>query len=78
VRILGVYPAIAVNVALYFCVHIPYGAWVSLGALPLGAAMCAATVHTGAIWPAFAAHLLVALLNDYVALRANPEMAVAL
>ena len=73
-RLFGSYPAIFINVSLYFCVHIPYGFWVSLGAIPLGIAMCFATLHTGGIWAAFAVHLLVALLNDYVALGANPDI----
>jgi membrane protease YdiL (CAAX protease family) len=76
VRAFGAWPGILVNVALYACVHIPYGFWVTLGALPLGFAVCVATVHTGGIWAAYAAHLLVALLNDYVALAANPGMRV--
>ena len=74
----GVWPAILVNVAVYVCVHIPYGFFVTLGALPLGLAMCMATVHTGNIWTAYAVHLLVALLNDYVALGANPRTKVRL
>jgi membrane protease YdiL (CAAX protease family) len=74
----GVWPAILVNVAVYVCVHIPYGFWVTLGSLPLGLAMCMATVQTGNIWTAYAAHLLVALLNDYVALAANPATRVRL
>ena len=75
---LGAWPAILLNVALYVCVHIPYGFWVTLGSLPLGAAMCLATLRTGSIWSAYAAHLLVALLNDYVALAANPRARVRL
>jgi membrane protease YdiL (CAAX protease family) len=74
----GVWPAILVNVAVYVCVHIPYGFWVTLGALPLGLAMCMATVNTGNIWTAYAVHLMVALLNDYVALAANPRTRVRL
>jgi membrane protease YdiL (CAAX protease family) len=74
----GVWPAILVNVAVYVCVHIPYGFWVTLGSLPLGLAMCMATVQTGNIWTAYVAHLLVALLNDYVALAANPATRVRL
>jgi membrane protease YdiL (CAAX protease family) len=76
IRAFGVWPGILVNVALYVCVHIPYGFWVTLGALPLGIAMCIATVQTGNIWTAYVIHLLVALLNDYVALAANPEISV--
>lgn len=74
----GVWPAILVNVALYVCVHIPYGFRVTLGSLPLGLAMCLATVHTGNIWTAYLVHLMIALLNDYVALAANPETRIRL
>lgn len=74
----GVWPAVLVNVALYMSVHIPYGFWVTLGTLPLGLAMCLATVHTGNIWTAYVVHLMIALLNDYVALAANPETRIRL
>ena len=74
----GVWPAILVNVAVYGCVHIPYGFFVTLGSLPLGVLLCIATVQTGNIWTACAVHLLVALLNDYVALASNPRMRVDL
>ena len=77
-RPFGVWPAVLVNVALYMCVHLPYGFLVTLGSLPLGIAMCLATVHTGSIWTAYVVHLLVALLNDYVALAANPRARVRL
>lgn len=75
-RSFGSWPSILINVSLYFCVHIPYGFWVSLGSIPLGIALCIASIHTGTIWVAFFVHLLVALLNDYTALRTNPEMSV--
>lgn len=73
IRAFGVFPAIVLNVSLYFSVHIPYGFRVTLGSVLFGFAMCFATIHTGGIWVAFVSHLLVALLNDYVAFSANPE-----
>ena len=76
IRYFGSWPAILINVSLYFSVHIPYGFWVSVGAIPLGVALCIASIHTGSMWVAFFVHLLVALLNDYTALRANPKMSV--
>jgi len=71
VEALGVWPAVAVNVALYACVHMPKGLWETLGALPLGLAFCVASLHVGTIWVAFFGHLILALSNDVFALLAG-------
>ena len=66
--------AIAVNIALYGLAHVPKGPREALGSVPLGVVLCLATIHTGAIWAAFLIHVIMSQLNDYLAVRANPDM----
>ncbi|HET7715134.1 MAG TPA: CPBP family intramembrane glutamic endopeptidase [Bauldia sp.] len=66
--------AIAINVALYALAHVPKGPREALGSIPLGIVLCLATIDTGAIWAAFLIHSIMSQLNDYLAVRANPEM----
>jgi len=76
VPVLGVWPAIIINTSLYSATHIPKGAKETISAIPFGLALCLITLHTGTIWVAFLAHVLLALLNDYGSLHFNPEMRV--
>lgn len=69
--------AIAINVLLYALAHVPKGPREALGAIPLGLVLCIATIDTGAIWAAFLIHVIMSQLNDYLAVRANPEMGFA-
>ncbi len=70
----GVWPAIAVNVALYSSTHIPKGLDETIGAIPLGIVLCVLTLLTGTIWIAFFVHLAMALTNSFTALKYNPDM----
>jgi membrane protease YdiL (CAAX protease family) len=70
----GVWPAIAVNVALYSSTHIPKGLDETIGAIPLGIVLSLLTLLTGTIWIAFFVHLTMALTNSFTALKFNPEM----
>jgi membrane protease YdiL (CAAX protease family) len=71
---LGFWPAIVLNTSLYSCTHIPKGATETIAAIPFGIILCIITIHTGSIWVAFLAHLILALTNDYAALHYNQEM----
>ncbi len=71
---LGVWPAIAVNLALYATTHIPKGLRETLGALPLGLVLCLLTLTSGTIWIAFFVHLAMALTNSFAALKFHPDM----
>lgn len=73
---LGVWPAIAINVALYSAVHLPKGPAETIGALPFGLLICYITLTTGTIWVAVIIHVILSLSNDYLALYYNPEMQV--
>jgi membrane protease YdiL (CAAX protease family) len=70
----GVWPAIAINVALYSSTHIPKGLDETIGAIPLGIVLSLLTLLTGTIWIAFFVHLTLALTNSFTALKFNPEM----
>ena len=70
----GVWPAIAVNVALYSSTHIPKGLDETIGAIPLGIVLSVLTLLTGTIWIAFFVHLTMALTNSFTALKHNPAM----
>jgi membrane protease YdiL (CAAX protease family) len=75
---LGVWPAIAINVALYSAVHLPKGPAETIGAIPFGLLICYITLTTGTIWVAVMVHVILSLSNDYLALYYNPEMQVKL
>lgn len=70
----GVWPAIAVNLALYSATHIPKGLDETIGALPLGLVLCLVTLGSGTIWIAFMVHLAMALTNSFTALKFHPEI----
>lgn len=70
---LGVWPAIAVNVALYAATHIPKSLDETIGAAPLGFVLCLITLQTGTIWVAFVVHVFLALSNSLFALKFHPE-----
>ncbi|MEM6648526.1 MAG: type II CAAX endopeptidase family protein [Bacteroidota bacterium] len=76
VPVMGVWPAIAINVVLYALAHLPKGPLETFGALPFGVVLCMSTLLTGTIWVAFVSHVALAWANDYAALRYHPEMRV--
>jgi len=71
---LGIWPAIAINIALYAATHIPKGMSETIGAAPLGLILCILTLSTGTIWIAFFVHLAMALTNSFSALKFHPDM----
>jgi len=74
VKYLGVWPAIALNIAIYALVHVPKGIKEAVGALPLGIVLGIITIKTGNIWVAFVVHVVLALSNEWFSLKAHPEM----
>lgn len=73
VGVIGVWPAIAVNIALYSTTHIPKGLDETIGAIPLGLVLCLLTLLSGTIWIAFFVHVAMAWTNTFTALKYNPE-----
>jgi membrane protease YdiL (CAAX protease family) len=70
---IGIWPAIAVNIALYSATHIPKGLDETVGAIPLGLVLCLLTLASGTIWIAFIVHVAMAWTNFFTALKFNPE-----
>jgi membrane protease YdiL (CAAX protease family) len=71
---LGVWPAIAVNTALYSVSHVPKGLSEAAGAIILGLILCVLTLASGTIWIAFFTHVALALTNSFTAMKYHPEM----
>ena len=74
VATLGVWPAIAINVALYSTTHLPKGPAETIGAIPFGVLVCYITLSTGTIWVAVVVHIILSLSNDYLSVYYNPNM----
>jgi len=71
---LGIWSAIAINVALYSATHIPKGIGETVGAIPFGVVLCLLTYTSGTIWIAVIVHISMALTNDLTALKYNPVL----
>jgi len=71
---MGLWGAIAVNIALYSATHIPKGLDETIGAAPLGLLLCLLTVASGTIWIAFLVHVAMAWTNSLTALKFHPEI----
>ena len=71
---LGVWTAIAINIALYSATHIPKGLDETIGAIPLGLVLCLLTLASGTLWIAFFVHVTMALTNSFTALKFHPNM----
>jgi membrane protease YdiL (CAAX protease family) len=74
IETLGMWPAIAVNIALYSATHIPKGLDETIGAIPLGFILCLLTISSGTIWIAFIVHVVMAWTNTFTALKFHPDM----
>lgn len=73
---LGMWPAIAINVAMYSATHIPKGLDETIGAAFLGFVLCLLTLASGTIWIAFIVHVVMAWTNTFTSLKYNPGMQV--
>jgi membrane protease YdiL (CAAX protease family) len=74
IPIIGVWPAIVLNITFYVLVHIPKGVRESIGCIPLGLILCVLTIKTGTIWVAFFTHVALALSNQFFSIKYHPEM----
>jgi membrane protease YdiL (CAAX protease family) len=75
---LGVWPAIAINSAIYTTTHIPKGLEESVGAFLLGLVLCILTLISGTIWIAVLVHIILSWSNSFAALYFNPHMTLKL
>lgn len=71
---IGIWPAIAVNIALYSATHIPKGLDETIGAIPLGLVLCILTLASGTIWIALFVHVAMAWTNCFTALKFHPDI----
>lgn len=74
VDVVGVWPAIAINTAMYSATHIPKGMDEAIGAAPLGIVLCLITLMTGTLWVAIVVHIAMALTNSFGSVRHNKDM----
>jgi len=71
---LGLIPAIVLNVVIYSLAHLPKGMKETLGSIPVGLLICVITYKTGNIWASFFIHLTMAISNELFAFYRHPEM----
>ncbi len=72
--VLGLWPSILLNTALYSLVHIPKGSKETLGAIPFGILLSYLAVESGSFWIAFFAHVVLALSNEWFSFLFHPKM----
>ncbi len=70
----GKWPAIMVNIVLYSLVHFHKGWKEAAGAIPLGFVLSFLCLLAGNFWPAFIAHVFLALSNEWLSLKAHPDI----
>jgi len=71
---LGVWPAVAINIAFYSITHVPKGLKETIGAIILGLVLCILTLASGTIWIAVLTHVALALTNSFTAMKYHPDM----
>ena len=74
--VMDVWPAIALNCALYALAHLYKGPGETFGAIPLGILLCYLTIVTGNIWTAVGIHSVMALSNEWWSIKANKNMVI--
>lgn len=72
--VLGIWPAILVNTAIYSLAHVHKGVRETILSFPFGILLCYLTLKTETIWVALFLHFILAVSNDLFSLRAHPEM----
>lgn len=72
VESIGLWPAIAVNIAIYSGTHIPKGIKEALGTIPMSIVFCLICVQTGNIWVPVIVHIMMAYTNALTSFKHNP------
>jgi membrane protease YdiL (CAAX protease family) len=70
----GYWPAIIINTSIYSLIHVSKGFRETLGSVFFGFVLCYLTLHLGSIWFALFVHISVALSNEWLSLRFQPDM----
>lgn len=68
------WPAIIINIILYALVHIPKGIKETVASLPFGLILCVITIESGNITASFVIHGFMGLFNEWLSLKAHPNM----
>jgi membrane protease YdiL (CAAX protease family) len=74
----GIWPAIAINLALYSTLHLPKGFKEALAAIPFGALLCYLTIESSSILPAIILHSVQAISTEISCIYRNKEMSFSL
>ncbi|NQT59125.1 MAG: CPBP family intramembrane metalloprotease [Bacteroidetes bacterium] len=78
IDVMGIWPAVLVNVSLYSATHIPKGMNEAVGAVFLGTILCVLTILSGSIWIAVFVHIALGLSNSFLSLHNQKDMRIAL
>jgi membrane protease YdiL (CAAX protease family) len=70
----GIWPAVAINLALYSALHLPKGLKEATAAIPFGALLCFLTLNSHSILPAIIIHAVQAISCEISCIYRNPEM----
>ena len=74
--VMDVWPAIALNCALYALAHLYKGSRETFGAIPIGILLCYLTILSGNIWTAVGIHSVMALSNEWWSIKANSNIVI--
>ncbi len=74
VEAFGVWPAIAINVAIYSAIHLTNGMKETLGAIPFGLVACWFVVTTGSLIIPIIMHISLSVSTEFFTIQNNPEM----
>jgi len=70
----GIWPAMAINLALYSTLHLPKGFKEALAAIPFGTLLCYLTIESSSILPAIILHSVQAISTEISCIYRNKEM----
>jgi membrane protease YdiL (CAAX protease family) len=70
----GIWPAIAINMAIYSAIHMVNGKGQAIGALFFGAVACYLTLSRGTILIPIAMHVALSVFSDYFSIRYNDKL----
>jgi membrane protease YdiL (CAAX protease family) len=73
-RVMGIGPAIAVNIAIYALAHVPKRMTEGIGSLVFGVILCFITLQSGCVWVAVLVHIVLALSNEWFSLKLHPNI----
>jgi membrane protease YdiL (CAAX protease family) len=74
VQMFGMWPAIAINIALYSISHVPKGLQDVMGSILMGTVLCILTLKSGTIWISFFAHVSIGVTSTFTGIKYNESM----